>query len=192
MDNFGFGEENIKKAYIPQNLKKEFIHKLRNYLDSQEYKEKSNKFLNDEFLFKTQELLESVSKEEYNILMGDPFHPNLSFKNPLILEIKDENSALLKNDDLYGPIFVIKTFEDKEELIDNINKSHFKYSISIYGEDIGDIADEVICSNVFVNCLPFEDFDIPKGGLGHSGFGKIMGRFGLQSFVNVKSMFVNK
>ena len=192
MDNFGFGEENIKKAYIPEKLKKEFVHKLKNYLESDHYIEKSNKFLNDEFLFKTQELLESVSKKEYNILMGDPLHPNLSFKHPLILEVKDENSALLKNNDLYGPIFIIKSFKDKENLIKDINKSHFKYSLSIYGENLEDIEKEFVCSNIFINCLPFDDFDIPKGGLGHSGFGKIMGKFGLKSFVNVKSLFVNK
>ena len=118
------------------------------------------------------------------------------FIPPTIVINPKENTKLLKQE-TFGPVMTIHPFCSDAEVINKVNSSGYGLSASIFGKNkkrMRDISKKIksgtICFNdVLTN---YGISDLPFGGVGLSGIGKVHGKEGIRSFSLQKSYLTNR
>jgi len=93
------------------------------------------------------------------------------------------------SEELFGPVAVVYRVADKDEAIALANGSEFGLSGAVFGanpEDTRYVADRLESGMVYINENTDSHVDLPFGGVKKSGFGRELGHFGLDEFVNKK------
>lgn len=111
---------------------------------------------------------------------------------PMILSnIQPEMPAY--SEELFGPVLSFFTFNTIEEAIALANDTVFGLGAAIWAKDIVEavsIARQLEVGTVAINNLVRSAPDTPFGGIKQSGVGRELGREGILSFVNMKSIVV--
>lgn len=92
-------------------------------------------------------------------------------------------------EEIFGPVAVVHRVSDETEAITLANDSPFGLGSYVFTTDPGQaqrIADQLEAGMVFVNGVSVEGPELPFGGIKRSGFGRELGRFGIDEFVNKK------
>ncbi len=114
------------------------------------------------------------------------------FIAPTIILDADEGTKVV-NEETFGPIISIRSFEDDNDLINKIHHTGYGLSASIFGRNkkrINKIISRIKTGNISINDV-FSHYGItslPFGGEGNSGIGRLHGKEGLRSFCRVKSI----
>ncbi|MSX40055.1 MAG: aldehyde dehydrogenase family protein [Actinobacteria bacterium] len=93
------------------------------------------------------------------------------------------------SEELFGPVAVVYRVSDKDEAIALANGSEFGLSGAVFGANADDtryVADRLESGMVYINENTDSHVDLPFGGIKKSGFGRELGHFGLDEFVNKK------
>ena len=111
--------------------------------------------------------------------------------------INPPEDARIVNEETFGPIMSIRKFINEDDLLDNIHKTGYGLSSSIFGSNkkrIDRIIKRIRTGNVSINDVMthYGIASIPFGGEGLSGIGRIHGKEGLRSLCRVKSIVVNR
>lgn len=117
---------------------------------------------------------------------------NDNFISPTIIEIKDPKNVLF-NEEVFGPVATIITFDDVEEAIAISNQSSFGLGVSLIGPDphyLSQLAPSFEEGAVFINELVKSDPRLPFGGVKNSGYGRELGPEGIRSFTNLKTIYL--
>ncbi|WP_313957127.1 NAD-dependent succinate-semialdehyde dehydrogenase [Siminovitchia fortis] len=110
------------------------------------------------------------------------------FYSPTILTDITEDMDLIQ-DEIFGPVAPIMTFEDEEEVIDFSNKSPYGLAAYFFTNDINRVYRISECLEygmVGVNGTQLSVPQAPFGGMKESGMGREGGHFGLDEFVELK------
>ncbi|PVB62312.1 aldehyde dehydrogenase family protein [Labrenzia sp. 011] len=98
-------------------------------------------------------------------------------------------------DEFFGPVLSVYDYEDEDEGIAMANHPTYALAASVYTDDLNkamNLPDLLEAGTVWVNAHGRQpDFYTPQGGFNGSGFGKEMGRSGLESFLRRKTVLVN-
>jgi succinate-semialdehyde dehydrogenase/glutarate-semialdehyde dehydrogenase len=93
------------------------------------------------------------------------------------------------HEELFGPVAVVYRVSDKDDAIALANGSEFGLSAAVFGSDGNEtryVADRLECGMVYINENTDSHVDLPFGGVKKSGFGRELGKFGFDEFVNKK------
>lgn len=93
------------------------------------------------------------------------------------------------HEELFGPVAVVYRVADKDAAIELANASEFGLSSAVFGSDPAEtqyVADRLAAGMVYINENTDSHVDLPFGGIKKSGFGRELGHFGLDEFVNKK------
>ena len=93
------------------------------------------------------------------------------------------------HEELFGPVAVVYRVADKDEAIALANGSEFGLSAAVFGADPAEtryVADRLESGMVYINENTDSHVDLPFGGIKKSGFGRELGKFGFDEFVNKK------
>lgn len=97
-------------------------------------------------------------------------------------------------EELFGPVFVIHQVPDDDAAIALANDTPFGLGASVFGGDperAGRIAAQIECGMATVNRPTASDrVDLPFGGVKGSGFGRELGRLGIEEFANKRLTYV--
>ncbi|GGZ97869.1 aldehyde dehydrogenase [Arenicella chitinivorans] len=103
-----------------------------------------------------------------------------------------DESMTVAQEEIFGPVLVVLSYSDIEHAIQIANASHFGLSAYVYGHNNDDtmhVATKLEAGMVHVNDA-IATMDAPFGGFKQSGNGRERGVFGLEEYLEVKSIYV--
>ncbi len=114
-------------------------------------------------------------------------------KMPLTLVLNPTDDMRVMQDEIFGPIWPVKTYKDVQEAIDYINSKPRPLALYYFGKngvEIRRILDHTISGGVLVNdvVMHYNQDDLPFGGIGPSGMGQYRGHVGFKAFSHAKSV----
>jgi len=123
----------------------------------------------------------------------DPQFKNGYFFQPTIFsEVK--NSMRVAQEEIFGPVTSVITFDNDEDLIRQANETIYGLSAGIWTRDITRahrFARAVKAGVVWINTYNMFNAASPFGGYKQSGYGREMGRHALELYTQVKSVWVD-
>lgn len=93
------------------------------------------------------------------------------------------------HEELFGPVGIVFRVASEEEAVELANDTPFGLGSYVFTDDAEQaqrVADRIEAGMVFVNGVGAEGAELPFGGVKRSGFGRELGRFGIDEFVNKK------
>jgi len=96
------------------------------------------------------------------------------------------------DEEIFGPVAAIIEADDEEHAIALADQSHFGLGAALFTRDqarADRIARRIEAGSVFVNALVKSDVRLPFGGVKQSGYGRELSWFGIQEFVNIKTIY---
>ncbi|BBX28680.1 NAD-dependent succinate-semialdehyde dehydrogenase [Mycolicibacterium alvei] len=111
-----------------------------------------------------------------------------AFYPPAVLTgVTEDNDAYRQ--ELFGPVAVVYKAGSEDEAIAIANDTPFglgSYVFTTDADQAARVADRIDAGMVFVNAVGAEGVELPFGGIKRSGFGRELGKFGMDEFVNKK------
>ncbi|KAF2179685.1 aldehyde dehydrogenase [Zopfia rhizophila CBS 207.26] len=104
------------------------------------------------------------------------------------------DSMRIYQEEIFGPVVVIATFETEDEAIRRANDTTYGLGASVFTKDLERahrVAAEIEAGMVWVNSSQDCDFRIPFGGVKQSGVGRELGEAGLEAYTQVKAVHIN-
>ncbi len=98
-----------------------------------------------------------------------------------------DNSAY--REELFGPVAMVFKARDEDDAVALANDTPYGLGSYVFSDDPEQaqrVADRLDTGMVFVNGVGAEGVALPFGGVKRSGFGRELGRFGIEEFVNKK------
>jgi succinate-semialdehyde dehydrogenase/glutarate-semialdehyde dehydrogenase len=96
------------------------------------------------------------------------------------------------DEEIFGPVAAIIEADDERHAIALANQSVFGLGAALFTRDkdkADRIAREIEAGSVFVNTFVKSDPRLPFGGIKQSGYGRELSWFGIQEFVNIKTVY---
>jgi succinate-semialdehyde dehydrogenase / glutarate-semialdehyde dehydrogenase len=109
------------------------------------------------------------------------------FATGVLTGITPDNDAY--HEELFGPVASVYRVSSEDEAVELANDTPFglgSYVFTTDDEQALRVADRIDAGMVFVNAVGAEGAELPFGGVKRSGFGRELGRFGADEFVNKK------
>ena len=100
-------------------------------------------------------------------------------------------------EEIFGPILPILTYENRDEVVDWVEKNPFPLSLYIYADD-KEVSDFYISRLRFGGCcinnglIHLGNPNLPFGGVGPSGTGQYHGKYGFENFTRPKAIMYSK
>ncbi|CAN1498933.1 MAG TPA: succinate-semialdehyde dehydrogenase [Mycobacterium sp.] len=92
-------------------------------------------------------------------------------------------------EELFGPVACVYKAASEDEAVELANDTPFglgSYVFTTDAEQAKRVADKIEAGMVYVNLVGADGVELPFGGVKRSGFGRELGRFGIDEFVNKK------
>ncbi|HEY9498727.1 MAG TPA: NAD-dependent succinate-semialdehyde dehydrogenase, partial [Terrimesophilobacter sp.] len=109
------------------------------------------------------------------------------FSSTVLTDVTAENDAY--HEEFFGPVATVYRAASEDEAIALANDTPFglgSYVFTTDAEQALRVADRIEAGMVFVNVVGADGAELPFGGVKGSGFGRELGRFGADEFVNKK------
>lgn len=97
------------------------------------------------------------------------------------------------DEETFGPVGAVVAAEDADEAVALANASRYGLGASIWSNNLQkaqSLAARIESGSVFINGIVKSDARLPFGGVKNSGWGRELGCFGIQEFVNIKTVWV--
>jgi succinate-semialdehyde dehydrogenase / glutarate-semialdehyde dehydrogenase len=111
-----------------------------------------------------------------------------NFYSPTVLTgITPDNDAY--REEFFGPVAAVYRVASEEDAVKLANDTPFGLGSYVWTDDPDQakrVADKLDTGMVFINAVGAEGAELPFGGVKRSGFGRELGRFGADEFVNKK------
>lgn len=100
-------------------------------------------------------------------------------------------TAKIWREEIFGPVLCIRSFETEEEAVNVANDTIYGLAAAVFSADAARC--DRVCANmragiVWKNCCQPAFVQAPWGGVKKSGFGRELGRWGLEEFTSVKQV----
>lgn len=142
---------------------------------------------------KVQRMIAEAVEEGAQLLCGGPGRPNGLdqgfFTKPTVFT-RVARSMKIAQEEVFGPVLCIMTYEDEDEAIDIANSTVYGlggYVQSASLESAKRVAKRLRCGRVFVNGAA-NTLRVPMGGYKQSGNGRENGVFGFEEYLEVKAL----
>ncbi|MFL5864091.1 MAG: NAD-dependent succinate-semialdehyde dehydrogenase [Solirubrobacteraceae bacterium] len=137
----------------------------------------------------TERLAEQVNRavDQGATLVVGGHHDGNYFETTILTDITRDNDAY--REEFFGPVASIYRVSTEEDAVKLANDTPFglgSYVMTNDPEQAMRVADQIEAGMVFVNAAGLEGAELPFGGVKRSGFGRELGRFGADEFVNKK------
>ncbi|ADG92849.1 Aldehyde Dehydrogenase [Arcobacter nitrofigilis DSM 7299] len=189
-----------ERVYVHKSIAKEFSEKMTKAMEATTYgnplKEEVDMgpLINEDAITHVQSLVDSAVEAGATITTGgkraerdDGFY----YEPTVIVDVKQDMSII--QEEIFGPVLPIMTFETLDEAIALANDSEFGLTSSIYTQNI-DVAmracKEIKFGETYINRENFEAMQGFHAGWRKSGIGGADGKHGLEEFLQTKVVYL--
>jgi succinate-semialdehyde dehydrogenase / glutarate-semialdehyde dehydrogenase len=109
------------------------------------------------------------------------------FPAGVLTNVVPDNEAF--HQELFGPVAMVFKAASEEEAVELANDTPFGLGSYVFTNDAEQaqrVADRLEVGMVFINGVNADGAELPFGGVKRSGFGRELGRYGIEEFVNKK------
>jgi len=109
------------------------------------------------------------------------------FAPTVLADVTPDNDAY--HEEFFGPVATVYRVGSEDEAVTLANDTPFglgSYLFTTDSEQAMRVADRIDAGMVWVNIVLGDGAELPFGGVKRSGFGRELGRFGADEFVNKK------
>ena len=109
------------------------------------------------------------------------------FKTAVLTDITPDNPAY--TEEFFGPVAQVYKVGSEDDAVRLANDTPYGLGSYVYTTDSEQalrVADQIEAGMVFINAVGAEGAELPFGGVKASGFGRELGRGGVDEFVNKK------
>lgn len=183
---------------VHEDIKEYFIEELK--ISIKEYlgplpqeNENFGRIINERQFAKLKEIIEI---EYENLIYGGQFDECGLYVEPTLLDIKSFESFAMQNE-IFGPILPILTFENTFDIIKTIKKLEKPLAAYIFSNDSLVISEFLTTLSFGGGCvnetmLHIANNHLPFGGVGLSGIGQYHGKYTFDTFTHKKSILKKK
>lgn len=105
-----------------------------------------------------------------------------------------DHSMLVMTEETFGPVLGIMPFDDRREALRLANQTRYGLAGFVFSENLATaltLAEEIEAGSVWVNNIHRSSHSLPFGGMKESGFGREKGRYGLEAYLEYKSIYLS-
>ena len=114
------------------------------------------------------------------------------YEPTVLTKITDKMKVM--NEEVFGPVAVISTFNGIEDAISLANNTVYGLGASIWTNNLDitmRVSQELECGTVWVNEINVAYAECPWGGIKQSGMGKELSKHGIREYVNIKHINID-
>ncbi|MEM1132041.1 MAG: coniferyl aldehyde dehydrogenase [Pseudomonadota bacterium] len=124
----------------------------------------------------------------------EDFSSSNGHKMPLTILRNVNDDMKVMQEEIFGPILPVKTYNTIDEAIDYVNENDRPLGLYYFGSDSGEeerVLGKTISGGVTVNDVIFHNAmeDLPFGGIGPSGMGHYHGFDGFKEFSHMRAVY---
>ncbi|XP_055907693.1 aldehyde dehydrogenase X, mitochondrial [Eupeodes corollae] len=149
--------------------------------------------IDDEMFTKVLKLIESGKNEGAKLECGGKRFGNVGFFiEPTVFSNVTDNMKIAQ-EEIFGPVQSIFKFSSIEEVIERANNTTYGLAAAVITNDINKailFANSVDAGSVWINCFDAVLPQTPFGGFKQSGFGRELGKDGLDNYLENKTITI--
>jgi coniferyl-aldehyde dehydrogenase len=191
-------------VFVPSESKQVFIDSLVNYysqlfptiLDNLDY----TSVINERHQKRLLHYISDAKQQGAQIVEINPANENFNrqaagmHKIPMTLIVNPTDDMLCMQEELFGPVLCIKTYNDLNDSIHYINSRPRPLGLYYFGNDAVEerkVLDHTISGGVALNDVMAHTSceDLPFGGIGNSGMGAYHGYDGFRTFSHPRAIY---
>jgi coniferyl-aldehyde dehydrogenase len=190
-------------VFIPESQADAFLYEVKNatavlypsIADNPEY----TTIVNDNHFARLQHLIDDAANKGVEVITLNPaqedFDETQSRKMLPRILMNPGNEAAVMQSEIFGPLLVVKTYQDIQEVIDYIQANAHPLALYYFGDNDSNKAvfrDEILAGGMAVNDVVVQAIchELPFGGIGASGIGSYHGIDGFHEFSHSKAVYV--
>jgi succinate-semialdehyde dehydrogenase / glutarate-semialdehyde dehydrogenase len=192
LDNTGQSCNAAKRFIVVDELYDEFLEKFREKLEAAKPGDPTSEdtevgpLSSQTAADRLEEQVKKAVENGAEILAGGKRDGNF-FEPTILTGIKPGDEA--SQEEFFGPVAQVYKVGSEEEAVELANQTPFglgSYVMSTDKEQAERVADRIEAGMVYVNLVGADSPELPFGGFKRSGFGRELGRYGADEFVNKK------
>lgn len=105
-----------------------------------------------------------------------------------------DHSMLVMTEETFGPVLGIMPFDDRSEALRLANNTRYGLAGFVFSQDLATaltMAEQIEAGSVWVNDIHRSSHSLPFGGMKESGFGREKGRYGIDAYLEYKSIYLS-
>jgi len=105
-----------------------------------------------------------------------------------------DNKSTLAQEEVFGPVAVVIPFKNEEDAISIANDTRYGLAAAVWSRDIYKVirtVKQLRAGIVWVNHMQPTYVEAPWGGYKQSGFGRELGKWGIEEYLETKQVFIN-
>ena len=198
LDNTGQSCNAAKRFIVADSLYDDFLSKFTEKMKSTEPGDPTSEdseigpLSSSTAAERLQDQLDRAVDQGAEVAVGGERRDNW-FPTTVLTGITPENDAY--REEFFGPVASVYRVGSEEEAVELANDTPFGLGSYVFSSDPAQaerIANALDTGMVFVNGVGLDGVELPFGGVKRSGFGREMGRYGMEEFVNKKLIRVVK
>ena len=183
-----------KEGMVVEGMKKAVSVMYPTLLDNPDY----TSVLNSRHRDRLNGYLDDARAKGADVVEVNPANEDFASSNgnkmPLYLVRNPTDDMKVMQEEIFGPVLPIKTYERVEEAIDYVNKHDRPLGLYYFGSEDGEkrkVLDRTVSGGATVNDVIFHVSmeELPFGGVGPSGMGAYHGQEGFKTFSHAKSVY---
>ena len=192
MDNAGQSCNAAKRFIVIDELYKPFLEKFTAALtavkpgDPHERETELGPLSSQLAADRLEDQVERAVAQGAKVVVGGKRNGNY-YEPTVLTDVTPENDAY--REELFGPVAQVYRASSEEEAVELANDTPFglgSYVMTNDPEQAERVANQIDAGMVYVNIVGADGAELPFGGTKRSGFGRELGRYGADEFVNKK------